>query len=346
MSDNLFHFDDGRPSFEDLGQPNGTTHWSEEVLMNSLGYESQQSFRKAVMRAKQSCLSAGLQCEDHLVLQPDGSHIFTRFGCYLVAMNGANNKPQVAAAQVYFATLAETFHSHVEHADGIDRMLIRDELTDGQKSLASTAKQHGVQNYAYFHNRGYMGMYNMNLARLCELKGTKDGVQLMDRMGNAELAANLFRVTQTDEKIKNQNIRGQAALEHAAQSVGQTVRKTMIETSGTPPEQLPLSEDIKQVKKKIKGASKKLDAPKTSSPSALPSPRPPGYNRGMARIPRASFEFWAVVIAWCSPLLLGVVIAVPPIRWAAGAALGAAMIVLLVRTLNSRNVGRPPRNPP
>jgi DNA-damage-inducible protein D len=258
----VFHFEDGKPSFEDLGQPNGTTHWSEDVLMNSLGYESRQSFQKAIVRAKQACLSAGLRCEDHLILQPDGRHIFTRFGCYLVAMNGAPNKPQVAAAQVYFAAIAETFQSHVEHADGIDRMLIREELTDGQKSLASTAKQHGVQNYAYFHNSGYMGMYNMSLARLCDMKGTKDGAQLMDRMGKAELAANLFRVTQTDEKIKNQNIRGQTALENAARAVGKTVRKTMIETSGTAPEHLPLSEDIKQVKKKIKGTSKKLDGPK------------------------------------------------------------------------------------
>lgn len=264
MSDDLsiFHFDDGRPSFEDLGKPNGTTHWTEEILMNALAYESQQSFRKAVMRAKQSCLSAGLQCEDHFVLQPDGSHLLTRFGCYLVAMNGSTSKPQVAAAQVYFATIAETFQSHIEHADGIDRMLIRDELTAGQKSLASTANKHWVQNFAYFHNKGYMGMYNMGLAALCQLKGTKNGVQLMDRMGKAELAANLFRVTQTDEKIKNQNIRGQSALENAAYSVGQTVRRTMAETSGTKPEHLPLSEDIGQVKKKIKGTSKKLDGPK------------------------------------------------------------------------------------
>ena len=258
----LFHFEAGRPSFEDLGQPNGTTHWSEQVLMESLGYEVQQTFRKAVMRAKQACLSVGLQCEEHFILQPDGSHIFTRFGCYLVAMNGSPSKPQVAAAQAYFAALAQTFQSHIEHADGIDRMLIRDELTGGQKSLASTAKQHGVQNYAFFQNAGYRGMYNMTLNRLCELKGIKTGTQLMDRMGKAELAANLFRITQTDEKIKNQNIKGQAALENAARTVGQTVRKTMIETSGTKPELLPLSEDIGQVKKKIKGTSRNLDGPK------------------------------------------------------------------------------------
>jgi DNA-damage-inducible protein D len=268
----LFHFDLDRPSFEDMGQPNGTTHWTEEVLMDALGYENATSFRKAVMRAKQACLSAGLQCEDHFVLQPDGSHIFTRFGCYLVAMNGAPNKPKVAAAQAYFAAIAQTFESHIAHADGIDRMLIRDELTDGQKSLASTASKHGVENYAFFQNKGYMGLYNMVLKRLCELKGvTSSGAKLMDRMGKAELAANLFRITQTDEKIKNQNIRGQSALEDAAFSVGKMVRSTMISTSGTKPELLPLEEDIKQVKNKIKGASKTLNAPSGKSQKKTPA---------------------------------------------------------------------------
>ncbi|MCY2966122.1 MAG: damage-inducible protein D [Planctomycetota bacterium] len=258
----VFHFDEGKPSFEDLGQENGATHWAESVLMDSLGYENQSTFRKAVMRAKRACLSAGIQCEEHFTLQPDGSHVFTRFGCYLVAMNGSPSKPEVAAAQAYFAALADTFQSHIGHVDGIDRMLIRDELADGQKSLASTANQHGVQNFAFFYNSGYMGMYNMGLAALCKLKGTKNGTQLMDRMGKAELAANLFRITQTDEKIKNQNIRGQSDLESAAKSVGKTVRDTMVATSGTKPENLPLAEDVKLVKKRIKGASKKLDRPK------------------------------------------------------------------------------------
>lgn len=258
----LFHFDSDRPSFEDMGKPNGTTHWDEEVLMGSLGYEHRASFRKAVMRAKQACLSAGLQCEAHFVLQDDGSHLFTRFGCYLVAMNGSPSKPQVAAAQAYFATLAETFQTHLEHADGMDRMLIRDEVSDGQKSLASTAKRHGVENYAFFQNKGYLGLYNMTLAKLCERKGIGPGAKLINHMGKTELAANLFRITQTDAKIKNENITGQNALENAALNVGRTVRNTMINTSGTRPEDLPPGEDINEVRKKIKGTSKALGTAK------------------------------------------------------------------------------------
>lgn len=255
----LFHFNDGQQSFEDLGQPNGATHWREEDLRQALDYQSKDSFRNAIMRAKQACLSAGMQCEEHFVLQPDGQHLLTRFGCYMVAMNGDPRKPHVAAAQAYFATLADTFQSHIEAARGIDRVLIRHEVTDGQKSLCSTAKAHGVVNYAIFQNKGYMGMYNMGLDRLCQFKGVQKG-ELIDRMDKAELAAHLFRVTQTDERIKRDNIRGQYRLEQAAHDVGRKVRKTMMDLSGTAPEDLPIAEHIGDVKKKLKGTSKNLKA--------------------------------------------------------------------------------------
>lgn len=254
----VFHFEEDKTSFEDLGKENGVTHWTEEVLMEALGYETAVSFRKAVMRAKQACLAAGMQCEEHFTLQPDGSHILTRFGCYLVAMNGSSAKPKVAAAQIYFARVAETFKNYLEHTEGIERILIRDELTEQNKTLSSSAASRGVSNYAIFQHKGYMGLYNMKLSDLYTLKGVKDGRAFLNRMGKVELAANLFRVTQTEEKIRTQNIRGQKNLEDAAFAVGRAVRKTMQENSQTRPEELPLAEDVNSVKKKIKGTSKKL----------------------------------------------------------------------------------------
>jgi DNA-damage-inducible protein D len=248
----IFHFEDGKPSFEDLGKQNGEIHWTEEILMKSLGYETIQSFRKAINRAKQACLSLNLTCEEHFVLQSDGSHLLTRFACYLIAMNGDSRKPQVASAQAWFATLAQTFSSSLEHADGIDRLLIRDEVTDGQKSLASTAKAHGVVRYDIFQNKGYMGMYNMSLDRLCGFKGVPQGQKLIDCMGKSELAAHLFRITQTDDKIKKEGIRGQFHLEKAAHDVGRKVRDTVIELSGTAPENLSLAENVNSVQKKSK----------------------------------------------------------------------------------------------
>ena len=255
----VFHFDNDRPGFEDLGKPNGATHWDEDILKDALGYESDQGFKRALMRAKQVCLSLGIQCEDHFARQPNGKHAITRFGCYLVAMNGDTKKPHVAAAQAYFATIAENFQSSLEHAEAIDRVLIRDEVTDGQKALASTAKSHGVQSYPFFQNKGYMGMYNMSLDRLKQYKGLGVKDVLIDRMGKPELAAHLFRITQTTEKISNENIRGQSGLERAAFVVGQKVRHTMEELSGTSPEDIPVMEDITQVRKKLKGTRKQLE---------------------------------------------------------------------------------------
>jgi DNA-damage-inducible protein D len=156
----VFHFDNDRPSFESLGKENGVTHWDERILMGVLGYDSEQSFLKAITRAKQACLSLGIQCEDHFVRQSDNKHAITRFGCYLVAMNGDPRKPEVAAAQAYFAAIAETFQTHLEHAEAIERVLVREDIRDGEKSLSSTVKSHGIDNYAFFQNKGYMGMYN------------------------------------------------------------------------------------------------------------------------------------------------------------------------------------------
>ena len=259
----VFHFEDGRESFEDMGKANGTRVWSESDLMRAMEYQTPQSFRKVITRAMQACLSLNIQTEENFILA-DGQYKLTRFACYLIAMNGDPKKPQVAAAQLYFAALAETFQGHLEHADGIDRLLIRHEMTDGMKTLCSTANRHGVENYAFFMNAGYRGMYNMDLTRLTAFKGVPSGEKLLDRMGKDELAANLFRITQTDAKIKNERLQGQQRLEDVATEVGKTVRQTMINLSGTAPEHLPIAPPIQEVKKAIKGTSKKfkkLDGP-------------------------------------------------------------------------------------
>lgn len=255
-----FNFSDDGKSFEDLGKPNGIRCWLESDLRQVLDYQTPASFRKVVHRAKVACLTLNIETEDNFVLLPTGEYKFTRFACYLIAMNGDNKKPQVAAAQLYFATIAATFQSHIEHTESIDRVLSRQELIDGNKTLSSTAKRHGVQNYAFFQDAGYRGLYNMNLATLVRYKGV-DKTKFLDRMSKAELAANLFRVTQTEEKIKNEQLRGQAPLERAALEVGRRVRSIM----ETPPEDLPLAEPLGEVKKKIKGTNKKfkkIDGPK------------------------------------------------------------------------------------
>lgn len=225
--------------------------------MQALGYTSKLGFRSAVTRAMQACLALGIATEDNFIREGD-DYRFTRFGCYLIAMNGDPKKPEVATAQGYFAVIADTFRSHIEHAQSIERVLVREEMTDGMKTLGSTAKRHGVENYAFFQNQGYRGMYNMDLRKLKSFKGLKPSEDLLDRMGRDELAANLFRITQTEAKIKNDNIRGQGPLEKTAYQVGATVRETMVKISGTAPEHLKVAAPIREVKKAIKSTSQRF----------------------------------------------------------------------------------------
>ncbi len=247
----VFHFEEAKASFEDFGYENGFRHWFASDLGAFLGYENYDSFRAVVNRAMSACGNLNIACDENFVSTKRnvGGHDIldyklSRFACYLTAMNADPKKTKVAQAQGYFITMAEGFRQYLEAAENIERLNVRDELTKGEKSLSGIAKQAGVVTYAFFQNAGYRGMYNMNLNVLKARKGSPDGKSLLDYMGKEELAANLFRITQTEAKIKNDNVKGQHDCEATAHSVGKTVRNTMIQISGTKPEDLPISPDI------------------------------------------------------------------------------------------------------
>jgi DNA-damage-inducible protein D len=173
-------------------------------------------------------------------------------------MNGNVKMPQVAKAQAYFATIAGAVNDYQIEAVRVERLQIRSEISERETTLNSVAYKAGVENYGYFQNAGYRGMYNQNMNHLNSVREIESNRSLLDFMGKDELAANLFRITQTELKIKNEKVLGQSPLENAAENVGRQVRKAMIEISNIAPENLPKHEDIKEVKKGLKEKSKIL----------------------------------------------------------------------------------------
>ena len=266
----LFHTDTDRPSFESLSQENGFRHWRASDLAHALGIGGVDGLRKAIARAMAASAQLGVPLnENFLELAADANgerdwHL-SRFACYLTTMNADPRNPNVARAQGWFASLAQAVQRYVSEADCVDRVVIRSEVAEREKTLNGVAHTHGVVNYAFFQSAGYRGLYNMNLADLRQRKGLPSGRSPLDFMGKTELAANLFRITQTEEKVKNESIYGQDPLENAAYDVGQKVRNTMREISGVTPEHLPPAEDIKQVQTGLKKMGRefaKLDKPK------------------------------------------------------------------------------------
>ena len=262
----VFHFDDDRDDFEAYSHANGHDFWYARDLMEFLGYASYSSFVNVINRAIGTCMTLKIdvvqnfkQVERVIDGKKKADYKLSKFACYLVSMNGDTKKEQVAKAQIYFVTIAETLSDYLKEHENIERLLVRDDISEREKSISGVVNRRGVTNYAFFQNAGYRGMYNKNLNTLKQYKGLRTLQRsLLDFMGKEELAANLFRLTQTESKIKNENIQGQRMLENTAETVGKQVRKAMYEISGTRPEDLPLTDDLKTVTKELKKTHKKL----------------------------------------------------------------------------------------
>jgi len=275
MGTEIVDLDGEKQLFEDMGQGKDVRFWYASDLMKLLGYETLSSFTKAINKATAACIALGISVNENFEEEQrtvDGveqrDFRLTRFACYLTTINADPKKPRVAAAQAYFVTYAEAFRQYVQNAENVERVLIREEVSDREKSLSGLVAQRDIKpdgGYAFFRDAGYRGLYNLGLKALKRRKGVKADRALLDFMGKTELAANLFRITQTEEVIRGRGVRGQGQLEATAHGVGRQVRKSMLEISGIPPEELPISDDIKQVRKGLKGASRefaKLDGKK------------------------------------------------------------------------------------
>lgn len=264
--DELQLSDDNKSSFEDFKNENGITFWWATHLMVMLGYKDTKSFQKVLDRATKAFVSLNIPHYENIIAEQRNINDekiqdfkLSRFACYIAVMNGDPKKVEVAEAQAYFAQQTRKFELFLEGQNEIERLLIREELIEGNKSLASVGKQAGGIgfDYAKFQNAGYLGMYNMASWQLEKRRGVKKG-KLMEYMGREELAANLFRITQTEARIKNKGVTGQGNLEQTHYQVGKEVRDIVVKNGGEKPENLIQEKQLSDVKKEIKQGHKKM----------------------------------------------------------------------------------------
>ena len=256
--------------FEKIKRRNeaGTEFWSSRDLATTLGYSDYRNFEQVVTKAKAACFNSGRRIEDHFVDVTEmvdigsgaqraiAATFLSRYACYLLIQNADPGKEVVALGQTYFAVQTRRQELGEEAAEDERRLMLREEMKLHNVKLAGAARDAGViepVDYAIFQNHGYEGLYGgLDQCAIHARKGLKKSQQILDHMGSTELAANLFRATQTEEKLRREGVKGKAAANRTHKEVGAKVRQTIRELGGTMPENLPAGESIKAVERRVR----------------------------------------------------------------------------------------------
>lgn len=266
-------------TFESIKHVNeyGEEYWLARELQLVLEYAQWRRFSDAIERAKLACKNSGFAVEDHfadigkMVDIGSGAErqiddvMLSRYACYLIVMNGDPRKEVISIGQSYFAVKTrqqELIDNYEQMSEDQKRLAIRNEMIAHNKSLAEAAQMAGIEDqceYAIFQNKGYQGLYGgLGAKEIHARKGLKKSQKILDHMGSTELAANLFRATQTGEKLRRENIQGKQVAYDTHYEVGKKVRQTIKELGGTMPEDLPTPQksiaqiEREQEKRKLK----------------------------------------------------------------------------------------------
>lgn len=260
-------------TFEDIKHinENKVEYWYARELMIALGYSSWDKFKTVIEKAKIACKNSGSLETEHFSLlgktldMPNGAtkyikdydYMLTRYACYLIAQNGSPRKKAVALAQTYFAVKTRqqelTEEEYKQLSEDEKRIYNRNLAKERNSSLFDIAQKSGVENFGKFNNAGYLGLYEETAKEIKSRKGLVRGQDILDYMGSEELGANIFRITQTEAKLKKANIDNEDLACATHNYVGKAVRRTIKELGGTMPEDLPTpKKSIKELEKEKK----------------------------------------------------------------------------------------------
>ena len=265
--------------FERIKRTNdaGNEYWESRDLADVLEYTQYRNFEGVIEKAKLSCFNSGHRIEDHFAdvskmieIGKGGRReikvtLFSRYACYLIIQNADPKKEIVAHGQTYFAIQTRRQELADERIDEERRVLLREEMRRHNVQLADAARGAGVIqsiDYAIFQNHGYMGLYDgLKQEDIHRRKGLKKSQKILDHMDSTELAANLFRATQAEEKLLRDEVKGKDEANRTHREVGSKVRQTIQELGGTMPEDSPVAESIKKIETKQRKRLGKAETP-------------------------------------------------------------------------------------
>ena len=255
----------------------GNEHWESRDLAEILEYTQYRNFEAVIEKARLACFNSGYRIEDHFAdvskmieIGKGGRReikvtLLSRYACYLTIQNADPKKEIVAHGQTYFAIQTRRQELADESIEEDRRVLLREEMRRHNVQLADAAKDAGVikpMDYAIFQNHGYMGLYGgLKQEAIHRRKCLKKSQKILDHMGSTELAANLFRATQAEEKLRRDEVKGKDAANRTHRDVGAKVRQTIRELGGTMPEDLPVAESIKKIETKHRKQLSKAETP-------------------------------------------------------------------------------------
>ena len=261
-----------KKTFEDIKHIDsiGNEYWLARELQVVLNYKEWRKFEGVINKAKNACINSNVNMTDHFVgtdktiKMPKGAsklindYELSRYACYLIAQNGDSRKESIALAQTYFAIQTRkqelTEKEYSELTEDEKRFYQRSLTKKGNYSLNQAAKNAGVKNFDKFHNAGYKGLYNGETANdIAKRKKLRYREDILDNMGSEELAANLFRITQTEAKLKRDSIQGESNANIVHYNIGKNIREVIEKNDGTMPEKLPTpKKSLKELEKENK----------------------------------------------------------------------------------------------